>query len=621
MKVGDAWVDAQKEIERRVAAELAKGPGALDPKAAEERVLEQLGLVRRGSWVLPKRLAEALDGGQVIDGAGEPRDLADIVRDKFKELGLVEHDGKWMRPEEKTELLAARRIQNPGSSTSALARALDGVQIGPPVGFRNLTLYPLLASGDRAVAATTLAEAAAADKVEITEEINASALQVRVKNKGEADLAILAGEILVGGRETRVVARDTIVPARKDRSVDVFDAEPAADPRAADKTAFRKDGQGQLWAPLGVRRLLGEDAGQAGVWGAIGKQSLADLHRDHKAALAEFRAALVELRMSHPKLTGVAVAVGDCVASLEVYGTPALLAAHFERVVESAALEAILTQQRDMIFASDLPASALSVKRLAESAFSADMDEEGDVVIARRNGRLLGRSLQADGEAVRVILFPDGLVATHPAPELAVAPKKVELLLKAYEARLEDKNATPARRSAALREMAMLPGDRAREAVVARLKSAHRREAIEALGLRGDPAAAEALVRVLQESRKDIPLYAATAQALARLGGEKAAQALIEDLDSRSPAAKIAAEHLPGVVVGLRSENALESAMNQMIHALSRMDVPAETQGGVSWPHRALILATGHAFVRPTDYVIWWNNPKDRAEFLARLKK
>jgi hypothetical protein len=41
----------------------------------------------------------------------------------------------------------------------------------------------------------------------------------------------------------------------------------------------------------------------------------------------------------------------------------------------------------------------------------------------------------------------------------------------------------------------------------------------------------------------------------------------------------------------------------------------------VSWPHRALILATGKAFVRPTDYVIWWNNPKDRAEFLAKLKK
>jgi hypothetical protein len=547
------------------------------------------------------------------------------VGDKVRELGLVQHEGQWMRPEERAELLAARRVERFGAGpATVVSRALEGLEIGPPLGFRNLMLYPLIAAGERAVAVTTLPEAVAADRVEITDDVNA--LQVRVKNKGDADIAVLAGEILLGGRHARVVARDTIVPAKKDRAVEVFDVEPA-ELRAADKTAFRRE-SGHYWAPLGMRRLMSDEGGQAAVWGAIlangGRASTADLYREHRPALNEFRTALFGLRAAHPGMVGVAVAIGDSIASAEVFGSPALFAAHFDRILESAAIEAIVNHQRETRFPSDLPAGPLSVKRLAESAFGAELDDEGDSVVLRRNGRILGRVLTSGNDAVRVLLFPDGPAAPRPALDLAVAPAKVQHLLKAYDARLQAPNTPPQRKTAVIREMAMLPGDHARLAVLDKAKpqAPYRRDAIEALGLRGDPAAGEQLLKWLKESRKDVTTYSVLAQALARLGNEDAIHVLIGDLDPKLPVlARAAAEYIPLLMYSMRNPNALETAVGTLITAMNRMPPEPGSDPQGQWTLRTLRLVTGKSFAGTVDYTLWWNDPANRTEFLELRRR
>ncbi|HZL73401.1 MAG TPA: DUF6569 family protein [Planctomycetota bacterium] len=611
------WVDLKKEIARQVADELAKAaPGAPDPKALEDKILEKHDLVRRGEWILPRKWSEALDKGQVLAAGGEPKDLEDLVGDKIRELGFVKLDGKWMTPEQRTQMLAARKIQkgDGAAAPAALVKALDGLEIGPPLGFRNLMIYPLVAPADRTVAAATLPDALAA--LEFADEGNA--LQVRVKNKGDADVVLFAGELLAGGRHDRVVSRDTIVPAKKDRTVDVFDVEPGQ-LRAADKTAFSKTGGARL-APLGLARLLNDEVGQAGVWVSAVRASPLDLYRDHKAAIAEFRAAFKDLRAPNPNIVGVAVAVGDSIAAIEVFGSPALFASQLDRVLESAALEAIVANDRETRFPSEMAASPLAVRRLAESAFAAEPDAEGDTVVLRHNGRALGRVVSANGEPVRVLLFPDGPESRRSGVDLAVAPPKVSHVVQAYLARLQAPNGS--RRSATIREMAMLPGPDAGKAVMAQLNGPQRREAVEALGLRGDPAAAETLLRLLKESRKENPptMYPLLAQALARLGSEKAAQELIEDLNPKTPVlAKAAADHLPMLLSGMRNGNALEVAMTNAIHALSRLEGGPPDSHGTPWPHRTLIFLTGKNYENKEDYVLWWNSPKDRQEFLDRF--
>ena len=613
MLIDGQWTDAKKEVARQVAVELAKaGPGAPDPKAVEDKILEKNDLVRRGDWILPRKWSEALDKGQVLAAGGEPKDLEDVVGDKIRELGFVKLDGKWMTQEQRTEMLAARKIQKGDGAAApvALVRALDGLEIGPPLGFRNLMLYPLVATGDRAVQVSTLPEALAA--LEFVDEGNA--LQVKVKNKGDADVALFAGEMLAGGRHDRVVARDMIVPAKKDRTVEVFDIEPGQ-LRAADKTAFSKTGGSRL-APLGLSRVLNEDIGQAGVWASISRTTPQDLYRDHKTEIAEFRAAFQDLRAPKPNIVGVAAVVGDVIAAIEVFGSPSLFASQFERVLESLALEAIVANDRETRFPSDLAASPLAVKRLAESAFGAEQENEGDALVLRRNGRPMGRVLTAGGEPVRTLLFPEGPESRRSGIDLAIAPQKAAHVLKAYLARLQAPNGS--RKSATIREMAMLPGPDASKEVMAQLNGPHRREAAEALGLRGDPAASEPLLRLLKESRKDVPMYSVLAQALARLGSEKAAQELIEDIDPKSPLAKAAAEHLPTLLSGMKNLNALEVAMTNAIHAISRVEGPPDSTG-TPWPQRTLIQLTGKNFANKGDYVLWWRELGNKGDFLEKF--
>ncbi|HEU4339206.1 MAG TPA: HEAT repeat domain-containing protein, partial [Planctomycetota bacterium] len=418
------------------------------------------------------------------------------------------------------------------------------------------------------------------------------------------------------GRHDRVVARDVIVPAKKDRAVDVFDIEPGQ-LRAADKTSFAKTGGARL-APLGLSRLLNDEVGQAGVWASVVRATPLDLYRDHKAAIAEFRAAFKDLRAPNPNIVGVAVAVGDAIAVIEVFGSPALFASQLDRVLESAALEAIVANDREIRFPSDLTASPLAVKRLGESVFGADPETEGDAVVLRRSGRALGRILTAGGEPVRVLIFPDGPESRRWGVDLAIAPPKVSHVLQAYMARLQQPSGN--RKPAFIREMAMLPGADARNAVISMAKGPYRKEAVEALGLRGDPAAGEVLVRWLKESRKEgQAMYPELAKALAHIASEEGAQALAEDLDGKDVRiAKAAAENLPGLLNGLRNLNALETVMTNAITALSRIDATPDSHG-TTWPHRALMALTQKNFAKPSEYSLWWSLPNNRADFLERF--
>lgn len=623
--VDGVWRDRKKFVNEAVMAEMAKLAGAPDPKEIEAKVLEKYDLVRHGDWIIPRPWAAALESGKYLDSEGEPRDLAALVEEKIRDLGFVEHEGQQMRPEQRNELLANRRIHKGDSApASAVTRALDGLEIHAPLGFRNLMLYPLTASGDRALAVATLAESIEKDRVEITD---VDALQVRVRNKGDADIAVLAGEILIGGRHGRVVARDSIVPARKANVlVDVFDVEPA---ELRTNVNFRREtGSGHYWASLGMRRLLAEDAGQAGVWASMvssgNRVSAAELYREHKQALLEFRAALIDLRTAYPSMTGVAVAVGDSIASLELFGTPALFAAHFDRVLESAAVEAIVHASRKTSSLSNLPAGPLSIRRLAENVFTAEHEVEGDSIVVRRNGRILGRALAPNGEAIRVLLFADAPPAPRPPVDLSIAPAKVQHVIKAYLAALTGPNG--ARRGSVLREMAMLPGPLALKEVLEQAKpgSPFRKDAVEAIGLRGDPAASATLLKWLQEEgRKENPglVYSALAQALARIGSEEAIHVLISHIEPRSKeASRAAAEYLPYLMSSVRDPNTFATAIGNLISALNRLPVDAPDPQG-AWQLKTLRQITGKSFVGTVDYQIWWNNPAERANFLEQRKR
>lgn len=378
-----------------------------------------------------------------------------------------------------------------------------------------------------------------------------------------------------------------------------------------------------------MRRVLNAERGQAAVWAelraALGREGAAvELYSLHRTGLLHGRAAVSELRESHPDMVGVAIAIGDRVANVEVFAGPGLLNAYFERVVASAALEAELAEAAGEARGRMSPSAGFAaVKRLLESTFTAEHKVEGDTIAVRLRRVPIARAAIVGGTAIRVSVFEEQELPAHPVPDVAVA--KIHRVLAGYEARL--KAAPAARRPAVIREMAALPSVEVTQTLLQHLNEPDakiRLAFLEALGQRGDPRACKSLLKALEVFRKDPPTYAAAAQALARIGCEEAAAALIQDIDPKTlDLARAAGEHLPLLLRGLKNANVVEQSVGELVQRVERIHrmLPETDLQGTPWTLRTLQLTIGLSFSRVSDYALWWNNPSARMQFLESWKK
>ena len=102
---------------------------------------------------------------------------------------------------------------------------LSGYALGQPISYENITIYPV-ESKDKQLLGTeyaTLSEAKKNGWVEIVEKPGQEEVAfLRVRNTGPKSLMLLGGELLLGGKQDRIVAKDTIVPPGKEIDVPVY---------------------------------------------------------------------------------------------------------------------------------------------------------------------------------------------------------------------------------------------------------------------------------------------------------------------------------------------------------------------------------------------------------------
>ncbi|MBI2931703.1 MAG: HEAT repeat domain-containing protein [Planctomycetes bacterium] len=642
VRVGDAWISramkdqldrdrarVQEEIER-LKKDLSEARATPPPaETTEEEARRKLGLERYRDWYVSPEWKENLEAGRVLlpDGQWKPQD--DLVAQVMAEHRLVRYTGRWMTAEQRDTLLAQEYVRRGdlASSDTPLTRALDGLQIGPPMSYETLTLYPLLAETPPNAAVLGLRDALATGKVELLDA--AGALAVRVKNDSASDVLVLAGSIFVGGRFGRVIARDAVVPAGTSVDVRAYDAEPSGSLRGS--ADFSGD-SGRFLIASAVRRAMASDAGQGYVWNAVAAQltglrravSPADAYQAHAEDIARTCAALAKLLDSFPNAVGIVVGVGNSLEYAEVFATPALLRAHFDALLTAAAFESVTF--RPEFRGGALPNTFASVKSFLESAFGCKTENsDGAVVLRTPENRALGHAVTRDDVALHVSLYVES-EAPDPQASLEINPTKVQEILKEYEKRLE--GAPAVRKPAIVREIAALPQKRATQHLVLHLGDPDldvRRTVVEALGRRGDPDALKPLLKVFKESRRDSATFTAAAEALARLGHEEAVQPMLEVLESRDPVtAGIVADRIPTLLLQLRSDQVLERAVARMIAALETvhdrikaLPVPQAVSeiGYHSTLSGALRATTGQSFTEPVDFRRWWNDPSNRRRF------
>jgi hypothetical protein len=154
--------------------------------------------------------------------------------------------------------------------------------LAPPVTYENLTVFPVMSSEDADTSSfATLDEAVASGAVLITEQGSymrrsrdrrnqqqfdgAQVNQLVLVNRGEKPLLLLAGEVVSGGKQDRIIAKDRIVPVGAEPlPLDVFCVEHGRWTNGGDKFAAAK-----VMVHPSVREKAALDQDQAEVWAAV----------------------------------------------------------------------------------------------------------------------------------------------------------------------------------------------------------------------------------------------------------------------------------------------------------------------------------------------------------------
>jgi hypothetical protein len=237
-----------------------------------------------------------------------------------------------------------------GQTSRDLGRWLDSVRLGVAAVHGALFIIWLTAKETSpSLEVSTLDEARKSGALAITERAQASVPELIVENRGKVHVLLLAGEILLGGKQNRVLREDILLPALSGaRAIGVYCVEQGR------WNEGRKDFESKgSFAQPALRSKLMERADQLQVWDAVARsareaapatpsptQSYQALYDDGKiqAHIGEVERA-VSLR---PPVTahGAAVFVGSAVPGVDLFHSPSLFTREWPKILRAHALEA-----------------------------------------------------------------------------------------------------------------------------------------------------------------------------------------------------------------------------------------------------------------------------------------
>jgi hypothetical protein len=233
---------------------------------------------------------------------------------------------------------------------------LPGVRVGDPLCHEALTVFPLFdqASGNADYLLSDEALAAGAVTVEELTE-GGSVPTLVVNNPTDSLVLFLEGEELRGAKQNRVLNTSVLVGARAKTNIPVSCVE-----RGRWRYTSASFGHGGTHSSPKLRHVLkesvsrsakegrGHGSDQGGVWKEVGRQmealgassvtgAMADTYQAHRDRLAEFNERLKYVEGA----SGLAVAVGGKVVSVDLFDKPATCRKVWTRLLTGVVMDAL----------------------------------------------------------------------------------------------------------------------------------------------------------------------------------------------------------------------------------------------------------------------------------------
>jgi hypothetical protein len=305
------------------------------------------------------------------------------------------------------------------SSSPAHARTVelgDGRTALEPIIEGALAVMPVVASQiDARPDVLTFDEATKAGLVKVQEESEGGTVNVlRVENRGRKPVLILAGEVVQGGKQDRVLGQDTVLAPGEKREVQAYCVEHG---RWSGGRDFKSGG----WAANASVRYQAKSGNQQGVWNDVEKRlagtgaksdtqnlkaaSERDAGRQDRA-LANLKQALERLpARDRGRVVGYVAAVGGKIVSVDLFAHPSLAERYRDKLLRSYVLESVAAPAGAPAAVSPEAIGKLRAKSANAPAKTekrgdyAMEDERGDGVVRSRikdkSGKDLVDSMQA----------------------------------------------------------------------------------------------------------------------------------------------------------------------------------------------------------------------------------
>jgi hypothetical protein len=231
-------------------------------------------------------------------------------------------------------------------------------RLGAPLSYKNLTLVPIYSRDAGAakdgVDYLTLDQAFDENLVRVRELPDESVNQLSLENKSDRPLFVMSGEVILGGKQDRIIGKDRLIPPRKTLSVDVFCVEHGRwTEDAKDKRAFRS---ARVMAHTSLRLKASYDT-QSDVWQEVSAknqkrstQNDTDTYRAVTAdkavaksvrAYADFFGPALAKLADKELLVGFVVVMNGQLVGVEAFGSPRLFARLRDKLLRSYYTEAM----------------------------------------------------------------------------------------------------------------------------------------------------------------------------------------------------------------------------------------------------------------------------------------
>ena len=249
---------------------------------------------------------------------------------------------------------------------------------------------------------TTLEDALKQSKINVQEMSSGGTVNtLRFRNSSKDTILISMGDVVKGGKQDRVIEKDTLIAPGQTLQVSVYCVESGRWTTGRDGTSFntyhsnaantirksivQEKNQGKVWEKVGEFNTANGTSTNTGTYTAVTQSA------NYNAQVKEYKDAFIKAIKGDSTIVGLVAVTGDRIIGCDIYGTPGLFRSNMANLLNSYISE-VLFNGKDVTITDQAVAKYLD-NLLANEATQDRLIKDN------------GRSLKVNGKKIKITSF------------------------------------------------------------------------------------------------------------------------------------------------------------------------------------------------------------------------